>query len=136
MIVLLSGRFLAWLGPFVWVVALAGGCQPQPPADSTTTLDKIGFDLTQLDDQGLYGPADGKRALDYEFCIPVGEAYGQAVTAIDPSLKLFPGRAGRIGCTDQQVLVMGNTHQPQAQLVLQELANLDYIHRIARVDWE
>jgi hypothetical protein len=31
---------------------------------------------------------------------------------------------------------MGNTHQPRAQLVLQELANLDYIHRIARVDWE
>ena len=136
MILTFPRRFLAWLGPFAWGVALLGGCQPPPPADSTTTLDKIGFDLTQLDDQGLYGPTDGKRALDYEFCIPVGEDYQNAVTAIDPSLKLFPGRSGRIGCTDQQVLAMGNTHQPRAQLVLQELANLDYIHRIERVDWE
>ena len=31
---------------------------------------KIRFDLSVLDDSGLYGPADGLRALDYEFCIP------------------------------------------------------------------
>lgn len=136
MILLLSGRFLAWLGPFLWMVAMVAGCQAPATPEAAATLNKIDFDLTQLDDQGLYGPADGKRALDYEFCIPAGEAYGQAVTTIDPSLKLFPGRAGRLGCTDQQVLAMGNTHQPRAQLVLQELANLDYIHRIARVDWE
>lgn len=131
-----SWRSLALLGPFSLLLVVAGGCQPLSSTHSPTPLDKIAFDLSQLDEQGLYGPTGGKRALDYEFCIPTGEPYQSAVTAIDPSLQLFPGIPGRIGCTEQQILAMGNTHQPRAQLVLQELANLDYIDRIVRVDWE
>ncbi|MCK5191008.1 MAG: hypothetical protein KAR12_13230, partial [Methylococcales bacterium] len=35
--------------------------------------DKIEFDITKLNQQGLYGPADGLRSLSYEFCIPAEE---------------------------------------------------------------
>jgi hypothetical protein len=114
---------------------LATACQPLAEEDGTV-LDKITFDLHQLDEAGLYGPPGGQRSLDYEFCLPQGEAYTQAVMAIDPSLNFYPGNRGRVGCTDQQILAIGNTHQPHAQLILMELAQLDYIDRIDRVDWE
>jgi len=100
------------------------------------TLDKITFDLTQLDEDGLYGPPDGKRSLDYEFCIPRETPYETQVQAIDPSVTLYPDSPGRIGCTEDQVLAISNTHQPNAVSTLMELANLDYIERIDRVDWE
>ncbi len=118
------------------MLILTLGCQPMPAADNTNALNKIAFDLSELDENGLYGPPNGKRSLDYEFCIPQGESYAQAVLAIDPSLDFFPQSRGRIGCTEQQTLTIGNTYQPNAQLILMELANLDYIDRIQRVDWE
>jgi hypothetical protein len=123
------------------VLALAGlalgGCQPgATPEPDPSAMEKINFDLDQFDDNGLYGPADGKRSLDYEFCIPQGEQYAAEVQAIDPSVNFFPTSAGRIGCTEDQMLTIGNTHQNNFRLVLLELANLDYVDRIQRVDWE
>ncbi|HIK46258.1 MAG TPA: hypothetical protein IGR64_15465 [Leptolyngbyaceae cyanobacterium M65_K2018_010] len=117
-------------------VLLSTACQPIASEDASNALDKINFDLNELDDNGLYGPPDGLRSLDYEFCIPEGEVYAQAVKAIDPSLNFYPHSRGRIGCTDGQVLAIGNTHQPNAQDILLELANLDYIERIEPVVWE
>jgi basic membrane lipoprotein Med (substrate-binding protein (PBP1-ABC) superfamily) len=128
--------------PKLTILILAGlavvGCQQQPPSanDNSATTDKIAFDLNQFDDDGLYGPPDGKRSLDYEFCIPDGDTYLEEVNAIDPSLEVFLGSAGRIGCTADQTLAIGNTHQDNFRLVLMELANLDYVERIQRVDWE
>jgi hypothetical protein len=114
-----------------------GGCQPgATPEPDPSAMEKINFDLDQFDDNGLYGPADGKRSLDYEFCIPQGEQYAAEVQAIDPSVNFFPTSAGRIGCTEDQMLTIGNTHQNNFRLVLLELANLDYVDRIQRVDWE
>ncbi|MFH7244960.1 MAG: hypothetical protein ACHWZW_19160 [Spirulina sp.] len=127
-----GGRW-AGLG-LVGLLTLA--CQPVTETDSPMTLDKITFDLEQLDENGLYGPPDGKRSLDYEFCLPGEPAVLETVQAIDPSVTLYPDSPGRIGCTADQVLAIGNTHQPNAVLVLMELANLDYIEHIDRVDWE
>lgn len=118
------------------VLALAWACQPVPSADSDSAMDKIAFDLNQLDENGLYGPANGKRSLDYEFCLPTGDPYAQTVRAIDPSVQFFPQSPGRIGCGDREVLAIGNTHQAHYQTILIELANLDYVDRIQPVDWE
>lgn len=118
------------------VLALCFACQPVPSADSSSAMDKITFDLSALDENGLYGPADGKRSLDYEFCIPTGDTYAEAVSAIDPSAQFFPQSRGRIGCGEEQVLTIGNTHQANYQEILMELANLDYVERIQQVDWE
>ncbi len=118
------------------VLSLALACQPAPSADHSSAMDKIAFDLSALDENGLYGPEDGKRSLDYEFCLPAGNPYAQAVSAIDPSAQFFPQSRGRIGCGDGQVLAIGNSHQANHQDILLELANLDYIERIQPVDWE
>ncbi len=113
------------------------GCQTMPSSDtSSSAADKIAFDLDEFDDNGLYGPADGKRSLDYEFCIPEGNDYALEVKTIDSTISVFPDSPGRIGCTEDQSLVIGNTHQEDFRLVLMELANLDYVERIQRVDWE
>ncbi len=122
------------IGPGILTLALA--CQPLPATDDSSAMDKIAFDLSGLDENGLYGPPDGKRSLDYEFCLPVGATYAQAVSAIDPSAQFFPQSRGRIGCSEEQVLTIGNTHQANYQMILMELANLNYIDRIQQVDWE
>ncbi|MBD2107915.1 hypothetical protein [Nodosilinea sp. FACHB-13] len=118
------------------VLALTFACQPVPSADHSSAINKIAFDLSSLDENGLFGPADGKRSLDYEFCIPAGGAYTQAVGAIDPSAQFFPQSRGRIGCGEGEVLTIGNTYQTNYQDILIELANLNYIDRIQLVDWE
>lgn len=127
------GRRWAGLG-LVGLLTLA--CQPPIDSDQPMALNKITFDLEQIDENGLYGPPDGKRSLDYEFCVPGEPALLETVQAIDPSLTLYPESPGRMGCTADQVLAIGNTHQPNAVPILMELANLDFIERIDRVDWE
>jgi len=101
-----------------------------------SNFEKIAFDLNQFDENGLYGPPDGKRSLDYEFCIPNGNRYAEEVQEIDSTVNFFPLSSGRIGCTAEQTLVIGHTYQPDFQLVLMELANLDYVDRIQPVHWE
>jgi hypothetical protein len=118
------------------VLTVAVACQPGSAADGVSATDKIAFDLGALDENGLYGPPDGKRSLDYEFCIPTGDAYTLAISAIDPSAQFFPQSQGRIGCGDGEVLTIGNTHQANHQDILIELANLNYIDRIQPVYWE
>jgi heat shock protein HslJ len=63
---------------------------------------KVEFDLSRLDAQGLYGPHDGLRSLDYEFCIPATQAHLDEVRAIDPDIRsvswtraCWPGCASR-----------------------------------------
>ena len=98
-------------------------------------LQKIRFDFSQLDEQGLRGPQDGKVALDYEFCIPREEKYRKEVESIDPSLKLHTAR-GRIGCGRGQYLCLGNTHQENYREVLYRLAQLSYVERIEQAFFE
>lgn len=118
-------------------LALAA-CQTVPPtgAENGDAAQKITFDLDQFDENGLYGPPSGKRSLDYEFCIPEGPAFLEKVRAIDPSITFLPDSPGRIGCLEDQILALGNTHQADFRLILMELANLEYVERIQRVDWE
>jgi hypothetical protein len=92
----------------------------------------IDFDPHDLDTEGLIGPPDGKRAVDYEFCVPVGAAFIEEVSAIDPSARFYSMSRGRIGCGPYEVLVLGNTHQPDFAVVLHQLAKLPYVERIQR----
>jgi hypothetical protein len=92
--------------------------------------DKIRFDLSRLNQDGLYGPPDGLRALEYEFCIPARQDLADHVRAIDPTIEIYPGSRGRIGCTGDQYLCIGSTHQPGYRAVLAGLARLDYVTQI------
>jgi hypothetical protein len=122
-----------------WPLALLAALLAAPAAavePAEPGVGVIGFDLCDLDAQGLVGPPDGKRALDYEFCIPAGEGFAAEVQVIDGSARFQPGSPGRIGCGPGQVLVLGNTHRPDFAFVLQRLAELPYVERIERAWFE
>ena len=99
---------------------------PPPASAETQAMKKINFDLNQIDEHGMIGPADGKTLIAYEFCIPRDEAMKDEVKAIDPSVQ-FSTSPGRIRCTKEQYLCIG---QGATKDTLLELAQLDYIERI------
>ena len=96
---------------------------------------KIKFDLTQLDKDGLSGPDDGKRSISYEFCIPDNKINRDKVKKIDKSIQ-FTKAMGRSMCGKNQILCLGNTHQPNAVKVLERLSKLTYIEKITETYFE
>ncbi|MEA1048498.1 hypothetical protein U5801_01495 [Lamprobacter modestohalophilus] len=96
----------------------------------------LGIDLSALDADGLIGPADGKRSLSYEFCIPSGQIPAAEVQRIDPSAQFFIASRGRIGCAPDQTLVIGHTHQLDFASILQQLTSLPYVERIVESHFE
>jgi hypothetical protein len=99
-------------------------------------MSKITFSLAQLNQDGLYGPPGGLRALHYEFCIPGDAAHAAQVRQIDPTLQVFPESRGRIGCGPKEFLCIGSTHQPGFKTVLFKLASLPYVRRIDQAFFE
>lgn len=97
---------------------------------------KIGFDINALDNDGLMGPADGKVAVSYEFCVPAYNQYLNQVRQIDPSLKFHKKSKGRIACSKAEWLCIGSTHQEYARDKLQRLAELEFVKRIERTYFE
>ena len=97
---------------------------------------KIGFDINALDKEGLMGPADGKVAVNYEFCVPADNHYLNQVRQIDPSLRFHKKSKGRIACSKAEWLCIGNTHQEHAKMKLQRLAEFTFIKRIERAYFE
>ena len=92
--------------------------------------DKVHLDLSGLNEEGLYGPPNGLRALSYEFCIPARRDLTDEVRAIDRTIQICQSSRGRIGCASGQFLCIGSTHQPGFRMVLNRLAQLDYVTRI------
>ncbi len=96
---------------------------------------KIKFDLSQLDKDGLSGPDDGKRSISYEFCIPDNKINRDKVKKIDISIQ-FTKAMGRSMCGKNQILCLGNTHQPNSVKVLERLSKLTYIEKITETYFE
>lgn len=113
-------------------LALFIGCE----SPSSSTSSKLRFDIAAIDPHGLIGPADGKRTMDYEFCIPKGDSYTRQVMLADPSVRLYPGSSGRIGCGKNQTLCIGNTGDASWRGRLSRLQSLPYIKEIRRTHWE
>ena len=115
------------------VAVAAGACsapEKTPSATEPEIMQKIRFDLDALNKDGLYGPPGGLRAMDYEFCIPAEKKYIDEVRRIDPTVTVQAHSPGRIGCGEDQVLCIGNTHQENFRQVLYKLASLPYVQRI------
>ncbi len=125
---LLAGFFLS-----LFLIGL--GCHRTKPTEDANVWKKVHLDFKRLDADGLSGPPNGKVAVNYEFCIPNREKNWQAVQKIDPTARK-QGSKGRIGCRDDQWLVIGSTHQPRYQRVLYELVSLPYVERIEETFWE
>lgn len=120
---------------FTLLPLLSASCHSSKVQPSPEQLQKIRFDLSELDENGLLGPEDGKVALDYEFCIPRREEYRKEAESIDPSLKVQEA-SGRIGCGKEEYLCLGNTHQENYKEILYRLAQLEYVERIERAFFE
>jgi hypothetical protein len=99
-------------------------------------LKKIHFDLDILNEEGLYGPPDGLVSLDYKFCIPLTYKTKEEVSQIDSTLAFHKGTGLKAGCSENEYLCIGNTHQKNYKDVLLELALLDYVKSIDQMFWE
>jgi hypothetical protein len=97
---------------------------------------KIRFRLDDIRPGGLRGPLDGLVSVSYEFCVPADERVYQEVRRIDPSVQISPGSSGRIGCSKDQALCLGSTHQPCWRDVLKRLSSLAYIAEIRECYFE
>ena len=118
-----------------WGVAV-GWANPMPACDRPHVISpaiaptsKITFDLARLSPDGLVGQAEARRSLSYEFCIPATPQALAAVRAIDPTLQ-HSRSPGRIRCTRDQYLVIGETHKPNWRDILTQLTQLPYVQRI------
>lgn len=103
------------------------------PGQEPSAREKIAFSLERLDEDGLLGPKDGKRALTYEFCIPPDKV--NEVAAIDRTAQ-FMHAPGRVGCTGDLLLCLGHTHQPEFRRILHRLAGLAYVREIREAHFE
>lgn len=119
-------------------VARGESCDHDTPVNDphAPNIGKITFDLSKLDEQGLYGPPGGKRALSYEFCIPGTAENKTKVEKIDPAVTFISQSPGRIGCGDNEFLCIGSTHQKDFAKVLQQLAELPYVEHIDQSNFE
>jgi hypothetical protein len=135
-------RIYQWLSVVTIVLALAwchSGSNQVMAAEINPRVDpagKIAFDLNQLNAQGLHGPSDGLRALAYEFCIPRDPALEAEVKAIDPTVVVYAGSRGRVGCGPGENLCLGSTQQPEFKAVLLKLAGLTYVKQIKQCFFE
>jgi hypothetical protein len=114
----------------------AAACHRATAPESAAVWQKVRVDFKNLDEQGRYGPANGKVSLNYEFCIPATAKAWRRVRKIDPTAQRHPQSKGRVGCGEQQWLVIGSTEQKNYRRVLYELASLPFVERIETVYWE
>ena len=98
-----------------------------PSATPDIVSMKIRFDLSVFNEDGLYGPHGGLRAAAYEFCIPANDEMAAEVESIDPTIQIYAGSPGRVGCGDGEYLCIGSTYQPGFRDVLTNLAQLEYV---------
>lgn len=117
---------IRWLFIAVLLVACSLPQAPPPASQNAQAMKKIKLNLNEIDENGMIGPADGKRMVAYEFCIPRDEAKKAEVLEIDSSIQ-FSNSPGRIRCTKEQYLCIGEGGTKDTLLAL---ANLDYIERI------
>jgi len=98
-----------------------------------TELPKVTFDITQLDVNGHYGPPDGKRALDYVFCIPNLQSV-QTVKDIEPELQCTLDKHGN-HCGSSTQYCIGTTNA-NWNTVLRAIGQLSYVDKIDQMFWE
>lgn len=98
-------------------------------------LDKIKFKLSIFDKNGLTGDENNKVALDFEFCVPNTPEILTTIKEIDSSIKPTKGK-GRTKCTDNAVLLTGNSYNKDIKKILCNLSQLEYITEINQVYWE
>jgi len=100
-----------------------------------TPLDKVKFDINKLDENGLYGPPDGLRLLDYAFCIPNDIEKAQEIRKINPEIVIFQSKNEfidrAISCkAEESFFCLANTAQTNFKEVILTTAAFPYVSDI------
>lgn len=120
---------------FVVSLLLLAQCHPARPPENADVWRKVKMDLGRYDASGFAGTGDGKTTGNYEFCIGKDPKKWKIVQKIDSTAQK-QGARGRVGCTDNQWLIIGSTRQPHFRRVLYELASQPFIESIEETFWE
>jgi hypothetical protein len=118
---------MRWAAAFAVLMALVA-CATEP----STGVEKIRFDLKKVDANGFEGPPDGKRPVDYQFCVPNDLQTRMAVIELEPAARFESEVAGRAGCTPDEILVHASTDGPNWRGRLNAIAALPYVQSIRR----
>lgn len=115
------------------------GCCRLPPSDYVAPnhdLSKVQFSLDVIRPDGLRGAPDGLTSVAYEFCVPTNEAIYEEIRRIDPSVKFHKSSPGRIGCSKQETLCIGETHQSKWKEKIFAISALPYVDEIRECYFE
>ena len=111
-------------------------CLLVPALGHTCDWTRLAFDLDGIGFDGLMGPPDGKRYLDYEFCAPADLATLRRLQGISPTLRCHPGASGRSACHPGQALCIGSTESPHWRVDLCRLTTLPFVQQVLPTWWE
>jgi hypothetical protein len=89
---------------------------------------KMNFEFSKLDKNGLIKKRG--TSLAYEFCIPNNETYLDKIKEIDESISIYKSGSGRIGCSNNEILCIGETHNKDYKRILTQIAELEYVKSI------
>lgn len=89
---------------------------------------KMNFEFSKLDKNGLIKKRGS--SLAYEFCIPNNETYLDKIKEIDESISIYKSGSGRIGCSNNEILCIGETHNKDYKRILTQIAELEYVKSI------
>ena len=132
-----SKLFLIESVSLLQIILLVTFCSTsQTNVSEESTLKKISFDIGMLNAEGLYGEPEGLVSLDYKFCIPMNDDYKTEVAKLDTTINFHDGTGIKDGCSKNEYLCIGNTHQKDFKKVLIRLASLNYVQRIDQMFWE
>lgn len=90
---------------------------------------KIHFDISEIDENGLIGPPDGKRSIAYKFNIPFNSKMKRTVHKIDKSVRFY--KKGNSELSYYLCIGEGGTKE-----TILELSGLEFIHKIEPMYWE
>ncbi|HLG32393.1 MAG TPA: hypothetical protein VI362_05085 [Ignavibacteriaceae bacterium] len=132
-----SKLFLIESVSLLQIILLVTFCSTsQTNVSEESTLKKISFDIGMLNAEGLYGEPEGLVSLDYKFCIPMNDDYKTEVAKLDTTINFHDGTGIKDGCSKNEYLCIGNTHQKDFKKVVIRLASLNYVQRIDQMFWE
>lgn len=89
---------------------------------------KMNFEFSKLYKNGLIKKRG--TSLAYEFCIPNNETYLDKIKEIDESISIYKSGSGRIGCYNNEILCIGETHNKDYKRILTQIAELEYVKSI------
>lgn len=90
--------------------------------------EKMNFSFSKLDKKGLI--KEKGTSLAYEFCIPNTEANLNEIKAIDESIAVYKSSKGRIGCSKDEILCIGETVDKDYKNILIEISKKSYVKSI------